>query len=150
MLDSGKVRKTNIGPSPARSRGRFAHEPFSQPMPQPQGYKEELEKANGAIDSIKKALFHGSSLLPFFACLGGGAGRCAASDAQGDTRPAARGSCAYLCTCRRNLSLTARMPTPSNLCRVAALFYIAASACRSNLARLTSFDHGPVSASHSF
>eukprot|EP00439_Symbiodinium_sp_Y106_P000975 s9741_g1.t1 len=29
-------------------------------MPQPQGYKEELEKANGAIDSIKKALFHGS------------------------------------------------------------------------------------------
>ena len=61
MLDSGKLRKTKIGPSPPRSRGRFAHEPFSQPMPQPQGYKEELEQANGAIDSIKKALFHGSS-----------------------------------------------------------------------------------------
>ena len=61
MLDSGKLRKTKIGPSPPRSRGRFAHEPFSQPVPQPQGYKEELEKANGAIDSIKKALFHGSS-----------------------------------------------------------------------------------------
>ncbi|CAE7897392.1 unnamed protein product, partial [Symbiodinium necroappetens] len=30
-------------------------------MPQPQGYKEELEKANGMILSIKEAQFHGSS-----------------------------------------------------------------------------------------
>ena len=131
MLDSGKLRKTKIGPSPPRSRGRFAHEPFSQPMPQPQGYKEELEKANGAIDSIKKALFHGSSH-----CLS----LHAWSEVRGNTEPAARGSCAYLCTFRRKLSLTAHMPASSNLCnmrRVAALSYIAARACRSNLARLT-------------
>ena len=30
-------------------------------MPQPQGYKEELEKANGMILSIKEAQFQGSS-----------------------------------------------------------------------------------------
>ncbi|CAE7214986.1 unnamed protein product [Symbiodinium sp. CCMP2592] len=57
-------------------------------MPQPQGYKKELDKANVTIVSIEKALFHGSFLLPFFACLGGGAGRRAASVVHGNTQAA--------------------------------------------------------------
>lgn len=75
-------------------------------MPQPQGYKEELEKASGLIVSIQEALFHGSSYcLSLHAC---------AEELEAtrrakyrETRELEPGAHACLGTFRRNFSLPA-------------------------------------------